>query len=113
MNPPNASAPTSVSIEHIVLTPGTCGGKPRIRDTRIKVRDVVVWHERLGQSADEIVRDYPHLQLADVYAALAYYYDHRDQIDAEIAADDALVAEMKSKAKSKLSARTIDDVGKP
>lgn len=113
MNPPGSSSSITASVEHIVLTPGTCGGKPRIRDTRIKVRDIVVWHERLGRSADEIVRDYPHLQPADVYAALAYYYDHREQINAEMAADDALAGEMKAKAESKLSSERIDDVANP
>jgi len=110
MNPPNTSATTDSSVEHIVVTPGTCGGKPRIRDTRITVRDVVVWHERLGRSADEIVRDYPHLQLADVYAALAYYYDHRARVDAEMAADDALVMELKAKSKSRMSPDRLRDV---
>jgi uncharacterized protein (DUF433 family) len=59
------------------------GGKPRITGHRITVQDVVVWHERLGLSADEIASEYG-LSLADVYAALAYYYDHREEIDRAI-----------------------------
>src|SRR5436190_20220999 len=93
MEPTTAPIPTAapgppgdlpVSREHIIRTPGTCGGKPRIAGTRIKVQHVAVWHERMGMSPDEIVSAYPHLTLADVYAALAYYHDHRAQIDADI-----------------------------
>jgi uncharacterized protein (DUF433 family) len=72
------------SVEHIEITPGVCGGKPRIKGHRIKVQHVVVWHERMGMSADEIVSQHPGLTLADVHAALAYYWDHREQIDADI-----------------------------
>jgi uncharacterized protein (DUF433 family) len=68
----------------IVSTPRTCGGKPRIAGTRIKVQHVAVWYERMGMSPDEIVSNWPHLTLADVHAALAYYYAHRQQIDADI-----------------------------
>jgi uncharacterized protein (DUF433 family) len=90
------------SNSHIEVTPGVCGGKPRIVGHRIRVEDIVVWHERLNRSADEIVSRYPQLTLADVYAALAYYYDHRDQIDAQMNAGDMLVEEMKSLYPSKL-----------
>lgn len=65
---------------HIVSTPGTCGGKPRIAGTRIRVQDMVVWHEAWGLSPEEIVTDFPQLTLAQIHAALAYYYDHREEI---------------------------------
>jgi uncharacterized protein (DUF433 family) len=73
------------SVEHVEITPGICGGKPRIRGHRIKVQHVVVWHERMGMTADEIASQHPGLTLADVHAALAYYWDHRERIDADIA----------------------------
>lgn len=74
---------------HIEATPGTCGGAPRIAGSRIRVSQIVLLTES-GASPDEIVASYPHLTLADVYAALTYYHDHRELIDAEIrAADDA------------------------
>lgn len=87
-----------VSTEHIEVTPGVCGGKPRIAGHRITVQNVVVWHEQSGMTADEIVATYPGLTLADVYAALAYYHDHREEIRARMRADDAFVAELKAKA---------------
>lgn len=72
---------------HIVSTPDTCGGKPRIAGSRIQVEHLAVMHERQGMSPEDIVAEFPHLTLADVYAALAYYHDHREAINAEIAAD--------------------------
>jgi uncharacterized protein (DUF433 family) len=72
---------------HIEITPGTCAGKPRIAGHRIRVQDIALWTEE-GQSADEIVAEYPQLTLSDVYAALAYYHDHREEIDGDIR-DDA------------------------
>ena len=74
----------SVSTEHIVITPGTCGGKPRIAGHRIKVQHVAIWYEQMGMSPQEIVADHDGITLADVHAALAYYHDHRDQIDTDI-----------------------------
>ena len=68
----------------IVITPGTCGGKPRIAGHRIKVADVAIWYERMGMNPDEIVSTWPSLTLSDVHAALAYYYDHRERIDTDI-----------------------------
>jgi len=75
------------SIErHIEITPGVRGGKPRLAGSRITVDDIVVMHLRLGQSLPEIVGRYD-LDPAAVYAAMAYYYDHRDEIDRLIEAD--------------------------
>ena len=88
---------------HIEMTPGVCGGKPRITGTRIRVQDVFVWHELQGQSPDEIVANFPQLTMADVYAALAYYFDHREVIDAQMKAADELIAAMKLNHISKLN----------
>jgi uncharacterized protein (DUF433 family) len=70
--------------DRIVSTPGVRGGKPRIAGHRITVSDVAIWHERMGMSPDEIVSEYPTITLSDVHVALAYYYDHRDDVDREI-----------------------------
>jgi uncharacterized protein (DUF433 family) len=79
---------------HIETEAGKCGGKPVIAGTRIRVWDVYVHHERLGKSPDEIVRAYPHITLADVHAALAYYWDHKDQIDQQVRDADEFVAQL-------------------
>jgi uncharacterized protein (DUF433 family) len=93
---------TPCSVEHIVSTPGTCGGKPRIADTRIRVQDIVIWHEAWGLSPEEIVTDYPQLTLAQVHAALAYYYDHRDEIRQHMQDAEALVEAFKQQYPSKV-----------
>ena len=94
----NEANMASVIQEHVVQTPGICGGKPRIAGHRIKVQHIVIWHERMGMSPDEIVANHPTLTLADVYAALAYYWDHKDQIDANIREDEAFVADLQSRS---------------
>jgi len=85
---------TPVPREHIVSNAGVCGGKPRIAGSRITVANVVVWYERMGMSADEIVSGHPPLTLADVHAALAYYHDNRTAIEARMADDDRFVDAM-------------------
>jgi len=80
---------------HIEVTAGVCGGRARIAGHRIRVQDIVLWTEQ-GQSPDQIVADYPHVSLADVYGALTYYHDNREKIDRQIREDDELVARMKA-----------------
>jgi len=80
---------------HIEVTPGVCGGRARIAGHRIRVQDIVLWTE-CGQSPDQIVADFPQLSLADVYAALAYYHDHREEIDQQVREDDEFVAQLKA-----------------
>src|SRR5262245_13636101 len=91
----------SVLGQHIEGIANIAGGKPRIVGHRITVQNVVIWHERMGLSADEIASAYG-LTLADVYAALAYYYDHRAEIYEAMRADGTLVAELRSQTPSKL-----------
>jgi uncharacterized protein (DUF433 family) len=71
---------------YIETTPDIRGGRPRIADTRLTVADVALMYLRLGQSLEEIAGKYD-LSLAAVYAAMAYYYDHQEEIDRSIAAD--------------------------
>lgn len=70
--------------QHIESVPDRCGGRPCITGTRIRVQDIYIWHELRGRSPDEIIELYPTITLADVHAALAYYFDHREQIQAEV-----------------------------
>jgi uncharacterized protein (DUF433 family) len=88
---------TSISVEHISKTPGICGGKACIAGHRIRVMDIVVWHERRGLSPDEIVDAFPGLTLADVHAALAYYFDHREEIEAEFRREVEIAEEFKKR----------------
>lgn len=81
--------------QHIEIVEGAGGPKARIVGHRIRVRDIAIWHEKLGMSPDEIVTQYPTLTLADVYAALAYYWDHREEMEQVIADEEAFVEELK------------------
>ena len=76
-----------VTYPHIVKEPGYCGGKAAIDDTRVRVNNVVWLHKR-GKTPEEILVEYPSLSLAQVYAAITYYYDHVEEIEAEFAAED-------------------------
>lgn len=80
---------TATDIKHIVRDTNIYGGKPRIAGHRIAVHDIAVCHNG-GYTPDQIVTElYPTLTLPEVYAALLYYYEHKEEIDAEIAAENA------------------------
>lgn len=76
-------ATTETTHAHIVASDDTCGGRPSIRGTRIMVSNVAFRHCR-GESVDEMLEAWPHLSPAQIYDALAYYYDHRNEIDSEV-----------------------------
>ena len=104
INPERKPSPlmaTKSLDQRIVRTPDICGGKPRIAGHRITVQNIAIWHDRLGWDADEIASEYD-LELADIYAALAYYFAHREEIDQSIREGRAFVEEMRRKTPSKL-----------
>lgn len=72
----------------IVHTPGICGGRPRIEGSRITVQNIVI-DTRVGLTPEEILESKTHLSLAKIYAALAYYYANKEEIDADIAAEES------------------------
>ena len=80
-------AAVGVSKEHITKTPGVCGGRACIAGTRIRVMDVVAWLEREGRTPGDFVAAFPGVSHADVHAALVYYHDNKDEIEAEFEAD--------------------------
>ena len=91
----------AVLDQHIEITPGVCGGKPRIAGHRITVQNVAFWHEREGKTVDEIATEYD-LSLSDVHAALAYYYDHKDEVDRRTAEGEAYAERARAEAPSPL-----------
>lgn len=64
------------------------GGRPRIAGTGVTVRRIAIWY-KLGLTPEEITMRIPHLTLAQVHAALAYYHANREEIEADIAAEEA------------------------
>lgn len=71
------------------------GPRPVVAGTDIKVAPIASEHEHLGMTPDDIVEAHGHLTLADVHAALAYYFDHLDEIRADWREDERLVAKLK------------------
>jgi len=74
---------TILNIQHIERSPDVMGGKPHIVGRRISVQNIVVLHlthnwpiEKIGSELD--------LEPSQIYAALAYYYDHKSEIDLSI-----------------------------
>lgn len=98
---------TKTLDQHIEITPGTAGGKPRIAGHRITVQNIAIWHERMGKSVDEIAAEYD-LTLADIHAALAYYFDHREEIDQAIEADRVMAETVRKQTPSKLQQKLQD-----
>jgi uncharacterized protein (DUF433 family) len=74
--------------QHISKTPGVCGGRACIAGHRLRVLDIVGWHERRGHSVSRIVEMFPGLIPADVHAAPAYYFDNLAEIDNEFKKDE-------------------------
>jgi len=73
-------------IDHpyIVSHKDYCGGSPVIKGTKFPVRSVVNYVLLQGLSPEEIVAEFSHLTLAQVYDALSYYYDNKENIDREL-----------------------------
>lgn len=95
---------------HIEITPGVAGGKPRIAGHRITVQNIVIWHEHMGKSADEISTEH-NLTLADVYPALAYYFDHRDEMNRSIKGGEAFVEDLRKNTPSVLEQKLKTRLG--
>jgi uncharacterized protein (DUF433 family) len=70
-------------------SPDVHSDRPKVAGTGVTVRRIAGWYLQ-GCSPEEIVRKIPHLTLAQVHAALAYYHANRDEIDQDLAADDTL-----------------------
>ena len=91
-----------VSKEHITKTPGVCGGKACIAGHRIRVMDIVLMHEDGGMSPAAIAAEFPGITLADVYAALAYYLDHPDEVAAEFRREQEVADQFRPKFPGKV-----------
>jgi uncharacterized protein (DUF433 family) len=85
----NAAMATSTDIGSLIVRSDDIrGGRPRMAGTGVTVRRIVGWYKQ-GLTPEEITTEVPHLSLAQVYAALTYYHANREEIEADIAAEDA------------------------
>lgn len=97
--------------EHIVITPGIRGGRPRIAGHRITVDDIVIWHNNLGYSVEKIADDY-NLELDTVTAALDYYHVHKEEIDANIKEGKDFAESMRKVIPSRLNRELFEKINK-
>ncbi|MFN5593039.1 MAG: DUF433 domain-containing protein [Aphanizomenon sp.] len=75
--------PTLTDISTLIVsTPDTCGGRPRIANTRITVQ-YIVNEIKSGMTPEEIIEDKTFLTIAGIYTALAYYYGNKELLDIE------------------------------
>ncbi|HEX8229817.1 MAG TPA: DUF433 domain-containing protein [Chloroflexia bacterium] len=72
----------------ITRTPGVRDGLPCIAGTGVSVMRIANYHN-MGYTAEEIADGYGHVTLAQVYAAITYYYANKGEIDADIAEEQA------------------------
>lgn len=93
---------TDLKTERITRVPGVCGGKACIAGHRVRVMDIMILHELMGKTGDEIVLEFPSLALSDVYAALTYYFDHVDEIREDMRSEDEIAELFRATYPSKL-----------
>lgn len=77
---------STVLATTLVRTPDVCGGRLRIDGTRMTVAHIV-WLQQQGLTAEQIVEQHPQRTIGEIYTVLAWYHDHRDEFDTEMAAD--------------------------
>ncbi|MGO8746523.1 MAG: DUF433 domain-containing protein [Thermoguttaceae bacterium] len=90
-----------MGTNYIEITPGVAGGKPRIAGHRIAVENIAVWHLRFGKSVNDIADEHD-LNLSGVYAAMAYYFSHREEIDTSLKEGEGFVEALRKSTPSKL-----------
>jgi uncharacterized protein (DUF433 family) len=73
--------PETVATSHIWIAPD---GRAWIDETNVKVIEVVLDHLAYGWSPEEMHHQQPQLSLAQIYAAMAYYFDHQAEFDKQI-----------------------------
>ncbi len=72
---------TKTAYPHIVKIAGVCGGQAVIEGTRIAVWHLVGYYYKVGMTVEEILAEWDYLTLAQVFSALAYYHDNKEEID--------------------------------
>ncbi len=88
--------------EHIMLDQAQV---PMIADTTMKVIELVLAHLAYGWSPDELHFQFPHLTLGQIHSALAYYWDHRAELDKDVERRLESVDKLRDSLESPLVAR--------
>lgn len=98
------AVPATLSYEHIEIAQD---GAPFIAGTTMKVVELVMAQMAYGWSPEELLFQHPYLSLGQIYAALAYYWDHKAAMDADIARRGQLVEALRRTAASSRFTRTL------
>jgi len=86
----NAAMANAVEIGSLIdRDPAIRSGRPKIAGTGVTVMRIAGWY-KLGMAPEEIAEQYGHISLAQVHAALAYYHANPDEIEADLAGEEAL-----------------------
>ncbi len=86
------------------------GEKAVIAGTRVRIVDVYIWHEVQGKTPREIVADFPQLTLADVHAAMTYYWDNEDLIQSQMRRAEEIAEEVQKLYPSKFSKSVLQEL---
>lgn len=81
-----ALSPKEIGHLHIIIKKDVCGGAPIIKGTRTSVANIAGYY-LMGFSPEEIQRELPHLNLAQIFDAIAFYFDHKEMIDQDLESD--------------------------
>jgi len=96
------ATPRRARHPYVARKKGTCGGKPVIKGTRIKIAQVAIEYDRMGMTPDEIIQAHPHLTLAQVHDALSYYYENAQEINEDIRADEEFIGQLREQTRPTL-----------
>ena len=88
----------------ITSSPEIRGGRPRIAGTGVTVRRIATWY-KMGYAPEDIGKRIGHLTVAQVYAALTYYHANREEIEADLAAEEAFANELERQHAARSVAR--------
>jgi uncharacterized protein (DUF433 family) len=83
--------------------------RPVVRGTDIKVSQIASEYDHEGMNPDEIAQAHPHLGLAEIHAALTYYYSHQDEIRRDWQETNQLIAALRNQYPSRRAAKTSDE----
>ena len=90
---------TVLSIDMIVSNPEIRDGRPIVVGTTLRVQDIVAGYLYKNYSVDDLVKHYPQINHAQVHAALAYYYAHKDEIAAQLEEDAEFARQAKAEGR--------------
>mgnify|MGYP001350177761 CR=1 FL=1 len=85
-----------IQSKYVVRDEGICGGQPRIAGSRLKIQNIALEYGSLGWTPQQICESHPGITLAQVHAALSYYYDHREEIDLVIQEDSEFAERLRT-----------------